>query len=142
MKRNFEKGITLVALVITIIVLIILAGISINLVLGENGIIKKAKEATIEYDKQEAIEKINFKIASIQISNYEKNEKTTLQDLADALCEDEEVEYVTLETKKVASIEKIIVGNATSIFTKFKKNEYEFEIGDNLQIIMKVCWEK
>ena len=44
-----EKGITLVALVVTIIVLIILAGISINLVLGDNGIItiaKKAKENT------------------------------------------------------------------------------------------------
>ena len=40
-----EKGITLVALVVTIIVLIILAGISINLVLGENGIITKSKQA-------------------------------------------------------------------------------------------------
>ena len=39
------NGITLIALVITIIVLIILAGVSINLVLGENGIIAKAKEA-------------------------------------------------------------------------------------------------
>ena len=47
MKNN--KGITLVALVVTIIVLIILAGISINLILGDNGIItiaKKAKENT------------------------------------------------------------------------------------------------
>ena len=44
-----QKGVTLVALVVTIIVLIILAGISINLVLGDNGIItiaKKAKENT------------------------------------------------------------------------------------------------
>ena len=40
-----EKGITLIALVVTIVVLLILAGISINLVLGDNGIIKKAKEA-------------------------------------------------------------------------------------------------
>ena len=42
---NNTKGITLIALVITIIVLIILAGISINLVLGDNGIITKAKLA-------------------------------------------------------------------------------------------------
>ena len=41
---NNTKGITLVALVVTIIVLIILAGVSISLVLGENGIINKAKE--------------------------------------------------------------------------------------------------
>ena len=43
MKKN--KGITLVALVVTIVVLLILAGASINLVLGDNGIIAKAKEA-------------------------------------------------------------------------------------------------
>ena len=43
MKKN--KGITLVALVVTIVVLLILAGVSINLVLGNNGIIARAKEA-------------------------------------------------------------------------------------------------
>ena len=43
MKNN--KGITLVALVVTIVILLILAGVSINLVLGNNGIIAKAKEA-------------------------------------------------------------------------------------------------
>ena len=45
LKQKNNKGITLIALVITIIVLIILAGVSINLVLDENGITKKAKEA-------------------------------------------------------------------------------------------------
>ncbi len=40
-----KKGITLVALVVTIVVLLILAGVSINLVLGDNGIITKAKDA-------------------------------------------------------------------------------------------------
>ena len=43
MKNN--KGITLVALVVTIVVLLILAGVSINLVLGNNGIIAKAQDA-------------------------------------------------------------------------------------------------
>ena len=43
MKNN--KGITLVALVVTIVVLLILAGVSINLVLGNNGIIAKAQKA-------------------------------------------------------------------------------------------------
>ena len=46
MKKN--KGITLVALVVTIVVLLILAGVSINLVLGNNGIIAKAKDAQRE----------------------------------------------------------------------------------------------
>ena len=38
-KEKFNQGITLVALVVTIVVLLILAGVSLNLVLGENGII-------------------------------------------------------------------------------------------------------
>ncbi len=44
-----QKGITLVALVVTIIVLIILAGVSIALVLGDNGIVQKAKDAKQNY---------------------------------------------------------------------------------------------
>ena len=44
MLKN-KKGITLVALVVTIVVLLILAGVSINLVLGNNGIIARAKDA-------------------------------------------------------------------------------------------------
>lgn len=40
-----EKGITLVALIITIIVLIILAGVTISLVVDDNGIIQKSKNA-------------------------------------------------------------------------------------------------
>lgn len=44
-KIKKESGITIVALVVTIIVLIILAGISISLLLGENGIVTKAKQA-------------------------------------------------------------------------------------------------
>lgn len=54
-----EKGITLVALVVTIVVLLILAGVSISLVIGQNGIVNKAKAArdnhqaaTQEEDKQ------------------------------------------------------------------------------------------
>ena len=41
-----EKGITLIALVITIIVMLILAGVSLNATIGENGIITQAKNVT------------------------------------------------------------------------------------------------
>lgn len=44
-----QKGITLVALVITIIVLLILAGITISLVIGQDGIINKAQQAGKNY---------------------------------------------------------------------------------------------
>ena len=60
MKTKEMKGITLVALVVTIVVLLILAGVSINSVLGENGIIVKAKEAaetTAAAQEKEAMER-------------------------------------------------------------------------------------
>ncbi len=44
-QKSKQKGVTLIALVVTIIVLIILAGVSINMLVGENGIITKAQEA-------------------------------------------------------------------------------------------------
>ena len=45
MCKKSNQGITLVALVVTIVVLLILAGVSISLVIGQNGIVTKAQEA-------------------------------------------------------------------------------------------------
>ena len=52
-KRNYlkEKGITLIALVVTIVVLLILAGVSINALFGDSGIINKAKDAQNKMDQ-------------------------------------------------------------------------------------------
>lgn len=52
-RRNnrYNSGITMLALIITVIVLIILAGISINLILGDNGILKWAKYSVNEYQE-------------------------------------------------------------------------------------------
>ena len=48
-KKSRERGITLIALIITIIVLLILAGVTINLTLGENGIFRTAEMAGKNY---------------------------------------------------------------------------------------------
>ena len=48
-NKQKSKGITLIALVVTIVVLLILAGVSINLILGENGLISKAKDSRDQY---------------------------------------------------------------------------------------------
>ncbi len=56
MKRILKenKGITLVALVVTIVVLLILSGITINMTIGENGIITKAQETARKTNQIEA----------------------------------------------------------------------------------------
>ena len=59
-SQKFNQGITLVALVVTIVVLLILSSVSLNLVLGDNGIIVKAKEAaetTAAAQEKEAMER-------------------------------------------------------------------------------------
>lgn len=56
-QEKREKGITLVALVVTIVVLLILAGVSINLILGQNGLIAKAKDSAQKTQKAANIEK-------------------------------------------------------------------------------------
>ena len=55
-ERRKQKGITLVALVVTIIVLIILAGVTLNIVLDNDGIINKAKQAAEEYENAQKAE--------------------------------------------------------------------------------------
>lgn len=136
MKRKNDKGITLISLVITIIVLIILASVSISLIfIQDNALIGNAKEGVNKTKEQMATEKINLKITNSQMNSYATSQRMpTLQELADDFCKDNEIQYVTLESKKIASVEKIDVGEATSIFTKLKEYPYEFEINSSLQL--------
>lgn len=62
-----SRGITLIALVITIIILIILAGVSVGLLLKENGILEKAKEGENKYTQASAKEKLEIVLADFQV---------------------------------------------------------------------------
>ncbi len=57
MKNKSQKGITLIALVITIIVLLILAGVTLSVVVGENGVLYNARKATVENERASKKEK-------------------------------------------------------------------------------------
>ena len=73
--NKLNKGITLIALVITIIVLVILAGITINIVLGNGGLIEKAKQGAQKYE------------------NEAKKEETLLSQIEDMFNEPKEKKY-------------------------------------------------
>ena len=62
-----ERGITLVALVVTIVVLLILAGVSISMVLGNNGIVKKASDTQAAQDRAYAEDVIESGLKAVQI---------------------------------------------------------------------------
>ncbi|MBR3163672.1 MAG: hypothetical protein IKF17_06225 [Clostridia bacterium] len=83
MKNSLRKsnGITLIALVITIIVLLILAGITIASLTGENGLLSRATEARDETEKAAVLDEVGLAWNNVQIDGlqhgYTINEKAT-----------------------------------------------------------------
>lgn len=71
LKNN--KGITLIALVVTIIVLLILAGVSIAMLTGDNGILTQSKTAKEETIKGEIADKINLTLNAEYANILEKD---------------------------------------------------------------------
>ena len=80
MKTKEMKGITLVALVITIVVLLILAGVSINTVLGDDGIIQKAKDAAEATKRASAEEEMNRLVLEYQLASNDETLESFLQE--------------------------------------------------------------
>ena len=80
MKTKEMKGITLITLVITIVVLMILAGVSINTVLGDDGIIKKAKEAAETTKRASAEEEMNRLVLEYQLAKNDETLESFLQE--------------------------------------------------------------
>lgn len=142
-KQKNNQGVTLIALVITIIVLLILVGVTILTLTGDNGILFKTNMAREENNKKAATEIMNLKITNVQIESYtEKQEMPNLQYLANKLCDDKDMQYVELTTqkKKTAYTKETLLPLITipleggSIFTKLHEYPYEFEIDSNLRL--------
>lgn len=137
-----QNGITLIALVITIIILLILAGVTISIVIDENGILGKSEKAKEETNEKTATEIINLKITNAQLQSYKDEQKIPdLQYLADRLCEDGEIAYVKVKDKEIASLADNfllprvkIESKEDTILTKLNEYPYEFEIDGNLRL--------
>ena len=77
-EKKKNKGITLIALVITIIVLLILAGVSIATLTGQNGILTQAQNAAEKTEVASAKEQAQMDILAWQSDRLEKGESTNL----------------------------------------------------------------
>lgn len=82
MKKN--KGITLVALVVTIIVLLILAAVSINFVFGENGVLLRAKQGALETEESRAKEAVETFLTGLTIEKGESFKDYILNNMYEA----------------------------------------------------------
>ena len=101
-KLKNKKGITLIALVVTVVVLIILAGVSINAVIGDDGIIKKAQNSANLTKEAEVKEAINRTILEFYLTNdYE-----TLEDFLKAKAEDGSIDSVTKNADGTLTVKK------------------------------------
>ena len=78
--RKQKNGITLITLVVTIVVLSILAGVSINTVVGDDGIIQKAKEAAETTRRASAEEEMNRLVLEYQLAKSDENFEDFLQE--------------------------------------------------------------
>ena len=102
MKTKETKGITLITLAITIVVLIILAGVSINAVIGDDGIIKKAQNSANLTKEAEVKEAINRTILEFYLTDdYE-----TLEDFLKAKVTEGKIDSVTKNADGTLTVKK------------------------------------
>lgn len=80
-KRKNQNGITLIALIITIIILLILAGVTISVLTGDSGLLSTTKRAGEEYTKAQLKEELEIEIVNIQSEKIGNREKISREDL-------------------------------------------------------------
>ena len=117
--KTRNRGVTLIALVVTIVILLILAGVSINLVLEPNGLITKAQEAALKTEESALEEKVQLEVAGSYGNDGNIDTKMLNKNL-------ENIEGITREDG--TSLEENPI---TSLPTTVKVNGYEILIGKN-----------
>ena len=114
--KNKSKGITLIALVITIIVLLILAGVTIATLTGENGILTRASDIDVETRAASVEERKNLWKTEKQTDNYVgENTAQTLGELLDDL---EGEDLITAEERtKIEETGHVVIGSKDISFS-------------------------
>ncbi len=113
---NKQHGITLIILVITIVVLLILAGITIVTLTGDNGIINQAKNASDSTEYAQWEEKINVAI----IDAESKNKNPTIDDIIEELINKE----IISDSSQVDKQTGAITTNDSSYVIEGKLDDY------------------
>ena len=119
---NFKKGsinkncgITLISLVVTIIILLILGGIAIATLTGENGLFARAKQAKENYSVSSAKEKLQLAISDLMVEQTSKGENLTKEDLPKI--NNNEIDVKSTETFPVEVICENYIFNVDENFT-------------------------
>ena len=123
-----EIGITMVALVISIIIILILSGVTLSTVTGENGLISKAKLAVEKYKESQMTEEESLKNLEENFKNFnfiESNKDVTEKETTTAQKED------VLEGKSYYTNEDELI---TGTMPKIESKNIELKSGDEYTI--------
>lgn len=112
-KKREARGITLVALVITIIILLILAGVTIKSITSQNGLIKNAKIAKELTEISSESEFVELAVVNSQMSEP-------------GLDKDELQKKLELQGEGIATVEE----DVDTLIVSFKKSEREYEVDE------------
>lgn len=119
---NKQKGITLIALVITIIVLLILAAVSIATLIGDNGILTQANNSKVETRGAAVQEERDLWVADKEASKYSNGSAETLEQLINRLVEqsllteDEKDLILGNDEKGIEATGQVTIGSRTIVF--------------------------
>ena len=128
-KVKSFKGITLIALIITIIILLILAGVTINEI-RNNGLFSKVINSKEETLKSQSLEELKLKVSEIQV---ERIGQASLKDIAISLKNDTENKYiVSVDSDSNENSEDEQFENINKIYVIYKN--YKFIIDNNFEI--------
>lgn len=143
-SNKYVSGITLISLVLTIIVLIILTGISINLLIGKDGIITKAKDSKNQMKIAQYIDDIELIRGEVTI---DKEGKTTIDDLIEKIKDKNiirggKIEKIDEEKAEVITKEGyvIIITLKETIYDRFIKLEIVPELQEGDIVIRQAEW--
>lgn len=136
-KTKSKKGITLIALVITIIMLLILAGISIAL-LTNTGLFGKAQNAKSVSRYSNAKETINLKLMEIETGCYTNNKEYNIKEIANEMKKADNITIEKYYNDEIASIKNGVTENITNltglVVSVDEYNEYKFLLGKECNI--------
>ena len=122
-----SKGITLIALVITIIVLLILAGVTIATLTGDNGILNKAQSAKTQNDKATAKEKVDLAIAA----SLDETGKINLEQLKANLNNVDGIKPIEEDLTDSSFPLEVTVDGTKVTITKDSNGKYSTSVGES-----------
>lgn len=122
-SNQSSRGITLIALIISIIVLLILAGVSISTLAGENGLLTKANQAKVENEKAGERDLIQLAYQAAKMEEYQNTDSS--KTFADFLKTELEVNGLTGAT---------LIDNGDGSYTVISENGNEYNVEENRAI--------